>query len=176
LVGLVVQYCKYVAWSILGLLLGFSFLLSLCTFIRGIMVLGVLLGLFSFTFFFLHDILDNDVQHINAFPKLGDVQLALGIFICCFSQKPYYFFRFFLPFLDFQQQLTSFDSTLIHVFERFLRQGFLECLEVPLIRQQASLGCLKAPLICQQASFPISRGETSFVSIKVIASVTYLGN
>ncbi len=141
--GLVVQFCKYVAWSILGLLSGFSFLLSLCTLIRGIMVLGVLLGLFSFTSFFLHDILDNDVQHMNAFPKLGDVQLALGIFICCFSQKPYYFFRSFLPFLDFQRQLTSFDSTLIHVFERFLKQGFLECLEVPLICQQVSLGVEK---------------------------------
>lgn len=140
------------------------------------MVLGVLLGLFSFISFFLHDILDDDVQHINAFPKLGDVQLALGIFICCFPQKSYYFFRYFPPFLDFQRQLTSFYSTLIHVFERFLRQGFLECLEVCIICQQAFLGCLKAALIRQQASLPISRSGTSFLSIEVIASVTYLGN
>jgi len=67
------------------------------------MVLGVLLGLFSFTSFFLHDILDNDVQHINAFPKLGDVQLAFGIFTRCFSQKPYCFLRYLPPLLDFQQ-------------------------------------------------------------------------
>jgi hypothetical protein len=106
--------------------------------------------------------LDDDVQHINVFPKLGNVQPALGIFICCFSQKSYYFFRSFPPLLDFQRQLTFFYSTLIHVFEKFLRQGFLECLEVRLIRQQASL--------------PISRSGTSFVSIEVIASATYLGN
>jgi hypothetical protein len=67
------------------------------------MILGVLLGLFSFTSFFLHDILDDDVQHINVFPKSGDVQLALGIFICCFLQKSYYFFRSFPPLWDFQR-------------------------------------------------------------------------
>jgi hypothetical protein len=85
------------------------------------MVLGVILGLFSFNFYFFHDILDDDVQHINIFPKLGDVQLALGIFICCFLQKPYYFLHSSPQLLDFQRQQTSFDSTLIGVFERFLR-------------------------------------------------------
>ncbi len=39
---------------------------------RGIKVLGVLLGSLSFIFLF-HDVLDDDVQHIDALPRLGDV-------------------------------------------------------------------------------------------------------
>jgi hypothetical protein len=54
------------------------------------MVLGVLFKLFSFNSFFSNDILDDNVQHIN----WGDVQLALGIFIHCFLQKPFFFFFF----------------------------------------------------------------------------------
>jgi hypothetical protein len=34
--------------------------------------LGVLLGSLSFIFLF-HDVLDDDVQHIDALPRLGDV-------------------------------------------------------------------------------------------------------
>jgi hypothetical protein len=63
------------------LLLGFS---SLCTLIGGIRVLGVPLDSFSFTSSFFQDVLDDDVQHIDAFLRLGDVQMTFGIFIHCF--------------------------------------------------------------------------------------------
>ncbi len=39
----------------------------------GIKVLGVPLGSLSFTSFFLQEALDNDVQHMDALPKLEDV-------------------------------------------------------------------------------------------------------
>ncbi len=67
--------------SPLRLLLGFS---SLCTLIGGIRVLGVPLDSFSFTSSFFQDVLDDDVQHIDAFLRLGDVQMTFGIFIHCF--------------------------------------------------------------------------------------------
>jgi hypothetical protein len=57
---------------------------SLCTPIGGIRVLGVPLESHSFTSSFFQDVLDDDVQHINAFLILGDVQVAFGIFIRCF--------------------------------------------------------------------------------------------
>jgi hypothetical protein len=53
--------------------------------IGGIKVLGVPLESFSFTSFFFQDILDDDVQHIDVFLRLGDVQVAFGIFIHCFA-------------------------------------------------------------------------------------------
>jgi len=93
--------------------------------------------------------LNNDVQHIDALSKVGDVQVAFGIFIR-FMRRPYYLCHFFPPLLDFQRQLTSYYLTLIHVFGRLLRLGSLECLEAILIRQQASL--------------PISKGGIGLVS------------
>jgi len=47
-------------------------------------------------------------------------------------------FLFFPPFLNFQCQLASFDSTFIGMFRRLLRPYYLECLEVPLVCQQLS--------------------------------------
>jgi hypothetical protein len=41
---------------------------------------------------------------------------------------------FFPPLLDFQRQLNSFDSTLIGIFEKLLRLGFLERSKAPLVR------------------------------------------
>ncbi len=40
---------------------------------RGVRVLGVPLGSFSFIFSFFKEALDDDVQHIDALPRLGDV-------------------------------------------------------------------------------------------------------
>ncbi len=91
-----------------------------CTLIKGIRVLGVPLGSFSFTSSFLQDALDNDVHHFNVFSKSRDVQVAFGIFIHCFAQKLYLFFGSFFPFSDFQHHFTSFDSTFIWVFGIFL--------------------------------------------------------
>lgn len=58
-------------------------------------------GPFPLHLFFLQKPLDDDVQHMNAFPKLGDVQVSLKIFTRCFAQKFYYRFCYFLPLLDF---------------------------------------------------------------------------
>jgi hypothetical protein len=89
------------------------------------------------------------------------VLVAFGIFICCFIQRPYHLFHFFLTFLYFQCQLASFNSTFIHVFKIFLRLGYLKCSETPLCRQQAS--------------FSISKGGIGLVFGEVITSTTYLG-
>ncbi len=75
--------------------------LGFYTLTKGIKTLDVPLGSLSFTFFFLQDVLNNDVQHIDALSKVGDVQVAFGIFIR-FMQRPYYLCHFFPPLLDFQ--------------------------------------------------------------------------
>jgi hypothetical protein len=64
---------------------------------------------------------------------MGDVQVAFEIFTHCSMQRSYYFFHFFFALPDFQCLLASFDSTFICVFEKILRLGFLECLEVFLL-------------------------------------------
>jgi hypothetical protein len=70
----------------LGLPLRFSLPSSFYTPIGGIKVLGVPLGSLSFTsFFFFQEPLDDDVQHINVFPKLGDVQVTFKILTRCFA-------------------------------------------------------------------------------------------
>jgi hypothetical protein len=68
----VVQPCKYVVWSPLGFPLGLFPPLGFYTLARGIRVLNVLLGFFSFISF-LQEVLDDDVKHIYVFPRLGDV-------------------------------------------------------------------------------------------------------
>jgi hypothetical protein len=42
-------------------------------------------GPFPSLFLFFQDALDNDVHYIDAFPTLGDVHVAFGIFIRCFA-------------------------------------------------------------------------------------------
>ncbi len=64
---------KCVTWFLLGLPSRFLLPSSFYTLVRGIKVLGVLLGSFSFRSSFLHDDLDDNVQHTNAFLKLGNV-------------------------------------------------------------------------------------------------------
>ncbi len=124
------------------------------------MVLGVPLGSFSITCFFFHDVVNDDVQHIDALLRLGDVQVAFGIVVRCFMQRPYYLPHSFPPFLDFQRHLASFYSTFIRVYGRLLGPSSLEC--------------PKASLVCQQSSFPISRGVIGLASMEVIALVAYL--
>jgi len=77
--------------------------------------------------------LDDDVQHIDAFPRLGDVRVAFEILIHCFIKRFYYYFRSFPPLLDFQCYLTLFDSTFIHVFGKLLTPIFFECSKVFLV-------------------------------------------
>lgn len=61
----------------LGLPLNFSPPLSFYTFVRGIRVLGVPLGSLSFTSFFFHEALDDDIQHIDALHELRDLGFLL---------------------------------------------------------------------------------------------------
>jgi hypothetical protein len=65
--------------------------------------------------------------------------MAFGILTYCFAQRFYYLLCYFLPLLDFQCQLASFNSTLIYVFGKLWRLGFLECLKVSLVHQQIFL-------------------------------------
>jgi len=84
-VGLAVQPYKWAIWSLSGLHLRFSLPSSLCTPIGGIRVLGVPLGSLSFMSFVFQNVLDNDVQHIDALFKWGLCMLHLGfsfIFPC----------------------------------------------------------------------------------------------
>jgi hypothetical protein len=53
---------------------------------KGIKILGVLLGTSSFTSSFIKDVLLEDVQHVDLISKMGEVQVAFGIFIHCFVQ------------------------------------------------------------------------------------------
>jgi hypothetical protein len=71
----------------LGLLLGFFLQLGFYTPIEGIRVLGVLLESLYFTSSLSKDALDDEVQHINAFPSLGDVYVTFGILISYFVQR-----------------------------------------------------------------------------------------
>jgi hypothetical protein len=99
---------------------------------------------------------------MNALARLGDVPVAFGIFFYCFAQRSYYLVSSFPSFSNFQHQLTSFYSTLIHIFKRLLRLGSLECLD--------------ARLVCRQAFLPISRSGIGLVFMEVIAPTTYLKN
>ncbi len=44
------------------------------------------------TMFFWQEVLVEDVWHANVFMKLGDVQVAFGIFSWCFTYKPFFYF------------------------------------------------------------------------------------
>jgi hypothetical protein len=68
-----VQPYKCVVWSFLGLLSRFLPPLSLCTFIGGIRFWVFFQGPFPSHLLFSKEALDDDVQHINVFFKLGDV-------------------------------------------------------------------------------------------------------
>jgi hypothetical protein len=46
--------------------------------------LGVLLGTLIFTSSFIKNIMLKDVEYVDFFPKMGDVQMAFGILTCCF--------------------------------------------------------------------------------------------
>ncbi len=106
---------------------GFKFLppSNIHTFVRDIKVLGVPLRSISFTSSFLLVTLDNDVQHIDAFSKLGDMKVAFEILTCCFAQMPYYFLHFPPPTPRFlvPTGLFLFDPHS-HIWETFKAKFF----------------------------------------------------
>jgi len=102
---------------------------------------------------------DDDVQHINALPRLGNVHVAFGVLIHCFAYRCYYFFVF-SPIPIFLAATT------------FLWFNFHFCIWET---HKAKL-CPNVPIVHWQAFFPISRGEISLVFMKIIAPTTYLRN
>jgi hypothetical protein len=54
--------------------------------IIGIIILGIPLGISSFTSSFIKDAMLEDVQNVDFLPRMGDVQVAFGIIIQCFVQ------------------------------------------------------------------------------------------
>jgi hypothetical protein len=77
-----------------------------------------------------------------------------------FPTYAFLFFYFFLLLPNFQCQLVSFYSIVIHVFRRLLWPSSLKCPKISLIHWQVFL--------------PISRGEIGLVSIEVITLTSYL--
>jgi hypothetical protein len=57
----------------------FTFLVGFYYPIDDIKILGIPFGSNSFFLSFLQKVLDENVRHANALPKLGDVQVAFGI-------------------------------------------------------------------------------------------------
>jgi hypothetical protein len=70
---------------------------------------------------------------------MGDVQVAFGILIRCFMQRPSYFLQRTTPSSTFIKSFISFDSSLHKVFGCFLGPGSFDSHEGFLIHKQASL-------------------------------------
>jgi len=109
------------------LLLGFALPIGLCCHVDGIRILGIHFGSNYLSPSYLQDDLNEDVHHANAFPRLGDVLVAFGIFSWCFVQRPSICSVTTPPHLGFECQLDIFYSIALGVFERLLRLGSLEC-------------------------------------------------
>jgi len=109
-----------------------------------------MLGTLTFKSSFTKDVLLKDVQHVNLFPRMGDVQVAFGILIHYFVHCPLYFLWCTPPSSTFTKFFISFDSSLPQVFGHHLDLG--------------SLDSLKRPLACKQASLPITFGGIRFIS------------
>jgi len=93
---------------------------------------------------------------------MGDVQVAFGILIHCFVQRPSYFLQCTPPFSTFIESLTSFDFSLFQMFGRFLGSRSFDNLE--------------GPLACKQASLSITFDVIRLISTTTIALVAYLKN
>jgi len=82
---------------------------------KGIRVLGIPLGISSFTSSFIKDAFLKDIQNVNLLLKMGDVQVAFGILTHCFMQQSSYHLQCTPPSSIFIEFLTSFDSSLFKV-------------------------------------------------------------
>jgi len=71
--GIFIQLDKYVTWLASGLPFDFN------TPLKGIKILGVPLGISSFTSSFIKNAMSKDVRHVDLFSRMGDVQVAFGI-------------------------------------------------------------------------------------------------
>jgi hypothetical protein len=93
---------------------------------------------------------------------MGNVQMAFGILICYFVQRPLYFLQCTPPFSTFIKFFISFDSSLHKVFGPLLGPGSFDNLEGPLAHKQASLRI-------------IFKG-VELISTSIIAPIVYLRN
>ncbi len=81
----------------LSLLLGFALPIGLCCHVDGIRISSIHFGSNYLFSSYLQDVLNENVRHVNAFPRLGVVYVAFGIFSWCFVQRPYYLLYYCSP-------------------------------------------------------------------------------
>ncbi len=79
-INIFIQLQKCVAWSFFGLSFNFDTPSMFNIPLEGIRVLGVPLGISSFTSSFIKDVLLEDVRHVGLLLIMGDVYIAFGIF------------------------------------------------------------------------------------------------
>jgi hypothetical protein len=89
-IGLFIQLLKCVAWSPFGPLFNFNTPSQFTTPSKGIRVLRVPLAFHHSHHFFIKDALLKNDRHVDLFHRMGDVQIAFGILIHCFMQRPSY--------------------------------------------------------------------------------------
>jgi hypothetical protein len=121
-IGLFIQPHKCVAWSPFGLPFDFKTPSQFTTQLKQIRVLGIPLGISSFTSSLIKDVLLEDVRHMDLFFKTGDVQVAFGISSHCFVQRPSYLLGCTPPIPTFKESIL-FDSSLFQMFGCLLGLG-----------------------------------------------------
>ncbi len=99
-----------------------------------IKVVGVSLGIVTFTSSFIKKVLQEDAQHVDLFPRMDDVHVAFGIQMYLLQCTP--------PFSTFIKSFISFDYSLHKMFWRLLGPR--------------SFDSPKRPLAHKQTSFPIT--------------------
>jgi hypothetical protein len=94
--------------------------------------------------------------------RMGDVQVAFGILICCFMQRPSYLLQCTPSSSTFIKSFISFYSSLHKVFGCFLGPGSFDSHERFLIHKQTPL--------------PITFSGIELISTFTIARTSYLRN
>ncbi len=89
-IGFSIHPHKCVAWSPSSLSPNFNTPSQFTTSSKGIRILGVSLGISSFTSSFIKYAMLEDVQHVNFLLRVGDVQVVFGILTHCFMQRHLY--------------------------------------------------------------------------------------
>jgi hypothetical protein len=129
---------------------------------KGIKVLGVPLGIITFTPSFIKKALQQDVRHVDLLFRMGDVQVGFGILIFCFMQCPSYLLRYTPPSSTIIESFISFDSPLHKMFGHLFGPR--------------SFNSPKGTLVHKQASFLITFGGIGLILTSTIAPATYLRN
>jgi hypothetical protein len=121
------------------------------------MIFGIPLALPPSSFF-LQEVLNEDVKHVDIFSRLQDVHVVFGIIFLMFCPKAFIFVSLLPSLLGFHNQFVVFYLTLMRVFEKKLGLSSLECLETI--------------LVLRQMAFPIFSGGIRLISSKIIARAT----